>query len=813
MKATTRLLLPEDVAVAPVANLPGELSHRVAHETGDFYVTRAHTRSGSIIVDAQTAALLEHFRAPSTVIDAIVAFCRATELDPRRTLDDAFVTLTDLVAARVLVPAESTLAQPIASSLSAGMYVENVEILEPIHLLDDTEVYCGRSADGTTVALKIVGLNIRPNTTATIHHEANILSRLDGKVNPRLLAAGRFKGRSFIVTTWHSGVNLYRAAEEARTLPEPGRSDALLKIAEQILQSYAHLHSQGALHGDVHPRNILVDDNDRITILDFGLAVMPTAGLMGLHGGIDLFQAPEIARANLGSGADPMPTMASEQYSIGALLYFLLTGGHTHSFSLQQDVMLNQVVNEPLLPFSHHGADNFARLESCIKRALAKDPVDRYSSLEEMLHSFLQAAEHARTHCLPSSVRRNSPGDPAQILLHNVLERFRAPGCLFTESLEAPTGSITYGAAGIAYFLLRIARNRSDQALLAAADQWVTRAALAISAHSTFWNAARGIVPEAFGHSSLFHHACGIHCVQALVAHARGDDAAQLRAVAAYAAATDLCDRVDVAFGRSGLLIGCAMLLDIAPPHLDCHSLLALGQRLLQNIWPELDKQPPLTEHPTMTTLGAAHGWCGYLFATLRWCEASGTAAPLQLVERLEQLARLGQPAGRSIHWPRKVGDVTNNRILSASWCNGAAGYVHLWTMACQLLGSNPSFERLARMAAWHSYDQMADIPGDLCCGLAGRAYALLRLYRFTGEPAWLERARILVKHAAASPGIPLNRLNSLFHGDIGIATLAADLEAPELACMPFFEDEHWPRRTRQQTIARDVASEEAGGH
>jgi serine/threonine-protein kinase len=323
----------------------------------------------------------------------------------------------------------------------------------------------------------------------------------------------------------------------------------------------------------------------------------------------------------------------------------------------------------------------------------------------------------------------------------------------------------------------------------------LTRAALEISTDAAFWNAERGIVPEVIGQSSLFHHACGVHCVQALVAHARGDDLAQRHAIAAYAAASERCDQLDVAFGRSGLLIGCAMLLDTARPYLESEPLLALGQRLLERIWSRLDEQPPLMNSVSMTTLGAAHGWSGYLFATMRWCEASGTPVPSGLIERLQQLAELGQPAGRSMSWPRKVPDVASNPILSASWCNGAAGYVHLWTMAYRMFGPDARFERLARRAAWHAYEASPDAPGDLCCGLAGRAYALLSLYRFTGELAWLERAQLLSTRAAGSHGIPPNRLNSLFHGDIGIAMLAADLASPEFACMPFLEDEHWRKR------------------
>jgi eukaryotic-like serine/threonine-protein kinase len=113
MNPTTTLLLPEDVLVAPVAKLPAELSRRVVHEPDDFFVTRSTSGSECVVIDADTAALLAHFRSQSTILDAIVAFCRANALDPMRTLDDAFATLTDLVAARVLVPAESNLAQPV----------------------------------------------------------------------------------------------------------------------------------------------------------------------------------------------------------------------------------------------------------------------------------------------------------------------------------------------------------------------------------------------------------------------------------------------------------------------------------------------------------------------------------------------------------------------------------------------------------------------------------------------------------------------------------------------------------------------------
>ena len=90
----------------------------------------------------------------------------------------------------------------------------------------------------------------------------------------------------------------------------------------------------------------------------------------------------------------------------------------------------------------------------------------------------------------------------------------------------------------------------------------------------------------------------------------------------------------------------------------------------------------------------------------------------------------------------------------------------------------------------------LAAIPGvilielnesDLCCGSAGRAYALLNLYKHTGLTEWLSHARRLANHAA-SVREEAQRPNSLWKGELGVAVLIADLESPENAQMPFFE-------------------------
>jgi serine/threonine-protein kinase len=108
--------LPADVVVMPVADLDPMVRAQVTHEPGDYCVTRPLTRTVSVIVDAHTARLLECFRRPTTIVDAVVAFSAAEGADARETLDSAFDVLGDFVGQGLLLPADSELATPWLSS-------------------------------------------------------------------------------------------------------------------------------------------------------------------------------------------------------------------------------------------------------------------------------------------------------------------------------------------------------------------------------------------------------------------------------------------------------------------------------------------------------------------------------------------------------------------------------------------------------------------------------------------------------------------------------------------------------------------------
>ncbi|HEU4461868.1 MAG TPA: lanthionine synthetase LanC family protein [Solirubrobacterales bacterium] len=791
MAATDKFLLPEDVVIAPVADLPKEVQAGFAHAEGDYAVTRPRARSNSTIVDAHSAALLERFRTASTIIEAVVAYSAEADLDPHQTLEDAFDMLSGFVAEGVLVMAGSELARPVDTSLSPGERIDGFELLEPVHVILDTEVYRARAADGGEAALKVARPGCERQLEAALAHEAGVLERLGGEVGPRLLAAGAHEARPFLAVSWCAGVDVLQAAQGAWELEPAQALAAVSRLGEDVIAAYARLHGLGIAHGDVHPRNALVEADGSVRLIDFGLAVEPAppgAVARSRRGGVDFFLEPEVAVARLAGKPIPAVTAAGEQYAVAALVYLLLGGRHTHEFSLEPEEMLRQLADTPALPLDGAGKLAMPAMEAVIARALEKDPERRHVSMAEFHRAFAAAAAEDRNRPAPS----RSPTRPApSLLLDEVLERLGADGDLFTQGIPAPTASVMNGGAGFAYALGRVAGIRGDAELLALADLWAVRAQRAAGeGEEAFWNEELEIVPEKFGENSLFHHRAGVECVPGLLAGARGDEGAlQLALEGFLAAARGPCEHLDVTFGRAGLLLGACQLLEALPPRLDAAPLREVGDALRDSLWGELEREPALEEGPELGTLGAAHGWAGYLFSLLRWSAASASPPPAGVETRLDQLGALARPVGRGLRWPYVATAPLPHTGLEASWCNGAAGYVPLWTTAHRLLGED-RYERWARMAAWTAWESPVPAVGDLCCGFAGRSYALLSLYRHGGEEIWLARARRLAEQAATEVRSDAFRRDSLYKGEIGVALLAADLEAPGYSCMPLFDSE-----------------------
>ena len=767
MNITEPVVLRNDVVLVPAAELPDEMRAKFEFEDGDYTISLRHGRDPSQVIDGETASLLQLFRQPRTIVEAVIENSRALQKDPQVWLDELLPHLGAFLHKRVLVPVGAENEREFEQTIANGSTFDRWDVLHCVSLIEDSEVYRVRSG-GRDAALKIARQKI-PFETSLFGNEAAILRRLGGAPGPELYESGLHEERPYLIIEWCAGSDALTAAAHRRH-----DRAALLAVACCIADAYAVLHARGVIHGDVHPRNVIVGDDGNVRLIDFGLArVVDEAPRVG-RGGMYYFFEPEYLAASRNGNPHAPATLRGEQYSLAAMLYLILAGQHYLDFGIERDEMVRQAMNEPPLPFAKRGGAPWPDVEAILVRALEKDPSRRFASAREVADGLRRAHDAALAETLATPV---SP--EARAFAERILGSFARGGGMFADGYpEAPTASINFGAAGAAVGLLRVAEARSDPALLALAEIWKSRAARDIGDHTAYYNEEGDLPRNMLGDVSPYHTESGIHAAAALIAHARGDVVAEQRGVERFIAASSRdCKEIDLTLGKCATLIGCSLLFDVSV------AVKPLGDATLDAVWREIDTRPPVAGSPEGTFAGIAHGWSGYLYATLRWCATSGTPIPAAMLRRLGELADIRVRRGRGSAWRRQIGG--NPHDIIPGWCNGSAGFVFLWTAAYDAFGDE-RYLRLAEEAATHSAEEPL-FTADLCCGSAGRAYALLNLYRHTGAQECLSRARRMANHAAAYDG-EQQRTNSLWKGELGVAVLIADLESPEQARMPFFE-------------------------
>jgi serine/threonine-protein kinase len=802
MALTDPLVLPAGTVIQPVSELTEELRKQIGAEDGDFILSRPSSRTQSKVIDAEAASLIRQFEKPSTIGQAVARFSRGKAASPERLLEEALPLLQSLIGVRLLVEADSTEAGQIQPSLENENSIDGWAVVRSIQTLEDSELYQVRSPAGQVAALKI-GRSGYGSVSRALAWEARVLSGLDSTVTPRLLGSGEWKGRPYLSMEWISGVDAQSACAEFRQQSDLESRQNLLRVTGAILEAYAHLHEQGLIHGDVHPRNVLIDRHQAVKIIDFGLARWAGEGGpsdMAQRGGVSFFFEPEFARAALNGAWPPPSSLKGEQYGLAALLYLLLTGSHYLDFSLEKKEMLSQIAEAAMVPFLQRGLGPWPDVERLLSRALSKDPGARFPSTREFAREWLAIK-------IPETASAAVPAEDTKLrgIRIELIRRSALGGLLMNgEHLPPPTTSLNYGSAGLACALYRVACASEDAELLALADVWSSRSCREIGKEGAFYNKDIEITAETVGKNSLYHSPAGVYAVQALIAQTRGDIVSQCAATEAFIEISrEPCPFLDVTLGRAGTLLASVFLLDAWSSQGPMTAvaevksrLRILGHDIFKQLWQTIDHYAPIRDSKELSNLGIAHGWAGLLYATLCWCAATGEPLPPSLAGRLQQLGECAEPVGRGVRWKWDLATGPGKPAGESmpGWCNGSAGYVFLWTQAHKAMGEKKYLE-LAEGAAWHAWETPNPI-STLCCGLAGQAYALLNLYRHTGDKTWLQRARDAARWAAAAAtdtrtkSGPDFRPESLYKGDLGLAVLDADLEHPEQACMPMFERE-----------------------
>ncbi|MHB8463797.1 MAG: lanthionine synthetase LanC family protein [Acidimicrobiales bacterium] len=761
------LILPADVQLTRVADAPFPRPVGLTAVREEFVIQRPGGRDGSKGLDADGVRLLEAFRRPRRVVDVVAALSRSSGIDPARLLDECFPLLRAMVAAGMLVPSGSADAAPLAPLLAPGAQIGDWTIDRCVRLMDDSEVYQCHHGNQRAAVKRARPAGMTRGLGQLIAREADTLRRLPAAVSPDLLAVDVGAELPWLATTWRDG----RRADSLD--PDVDLPAICLAIAD----AYASIHDRGVLHGDVHAGNVIIGAMGDVTIIDFALARLPDDEESDsiLRGAAHGYWEPEYAAAMLRGEQVPV-TALGEQYAVATLIDRLLAGEAAFILPAMGAGEWDAILHADRRSFAERGRDPWPTVEHVLRRATGREPTTRYAAMSDF------AGELRRACSLPAMFIRRA-ADPVTAFLENVMPG----GLLFESGLHAsPRNSFNFGSAGIAFALYRISRAREDGAMLSIAQLWQARAETDLSVPGALYDVG-DFRKEDLGVVSPFHATPGVWLTRAILERTCGDTANCDGAIESYLATSDCVDtaELDLTLGRSSVLLGASVLYGLRP----LPSLRAAGDELRDAIWKGLEQRPPIGSEDGQY-LGIAHGWAGYIYAAFAWAKATATPPPAATLERLAQLDELLTGGGPELRVPVLTpGQQGLGVQWMDGWCHGQAGHVFLHLLAGRLLGGGSHLDTAVRLgeASWSGSEDV----GNLCCGLAGRAYALLALHRATDDRKWLERARSLTARATAGSGCD-RWPNSLYKGRVGLAVVGAEIDRPDLAAMPLFEDEGW---------------------
>jgi len=252
-----------------------------------------------------------------------------------------------------------------------------------------------------------------PGMLARFRQEAKALARLQ---DPAILAihfTGDGEGLVYYVMPFVEGESL---AERLRRRG-PYSADEALKIAEPILQALSHAHTQGLVHRDIKPDNVMVEaKSGRVLLLDFGIAKLLDPGgsdaggaktATGFTVGTVQYMSPEqaLGQSNLDGRSD--------LYAFGAMLYQMVTGTPPYDGDSSAEIV-GKHLSDPVPVASDVNAKIPRWLSTVIVQCLAKRPEDRFQDADEVLAA-LQAGRTSGSerlvgaHTLERQVRRSGP--------------------------------------------------------------------------------------------------------------------------------------------------------------------------------------------------------------------------------------------------------------------------------------------------------------------------------------------------------------------------------------------------------------------
>jgi beta-lactam-binding protein with PASTA domain/predicted nucleic acid-binding protein len=275
------------------------------------------------------------------------------------------------------------------------------EVLSRIGAGGMAEVYLARDQLlGRQVAVKLLHHRFAEDQefVERFRREASSAAGLSHPNVVAIFDRGEWDGTYYIAMEYLPGRSLKTVVRERGPLAPAAAIDVVI----QVLRAAGFAHRRGVIHRDLKPHNVILDEEGRAKVTDFGIARAGASDmtLTGSIMGTAQYLSPEQAQGHAVSAA-------SDVYAVGIVLYELLTGAVPFDGETAVTIALKQVSVAPASPSVLAPAVP-AALDAVVLRALAKDPAQRFADADE----FIAALEHVRR-TLPAGAGGGAPTTPA----------------------------------------------------------------------------------------------------------------------------------------------------------------------------------------------------------------------------------------------------------------------------------------------------------------------------------------------------------------------------------------------------------------
>jgi serine/threonine-protein kinase len=273
----------------------------------------------------------------------------------------------------------------LSTTLETGKELDHFRIDAPVAESGMASIFRATDLrDGKLVALKVphFAMEADPALFDRFLREESIGIALDHP-NVMRIYPEENRSRVYMVMEWVEGKLLRQVMYEVGKMP----TERAIKITLGILKALEYIHKNGVVHRDLKPENIMLDPEDGIKLIDFGIASQAGAKRLTYAGftqalGSPDYISPEQVKGKRGDAR-------SDLYAVGVMLYEMLSGKTPFSGPSPLAVMNDRLINHPLPPREAEPSIS-PQLQEVLYRALEREPKNRYPSA----HSFALDLEH-----------------------------------------------------------------------------------------------------------------------------------------------------------------------------------------------------------------------------------------------------------------------------------------------------------------------------------------------------------------------------------------------------------------------------------